>query len=259
MDLTYGTYLQLEKILTAQELESPDEHDETLFIIIHQVYELWFKQLLHESAGLARKLGASDSVGSSHTLGRMLKILKTMVSQVDVLETMTPLSFSQFRSYLKSSSGFQSVQFRMLEVVMGKRPSDLLNQLPLTPEEKKNLQEKLAEPSLFDHLLLHLNEAGFEVPSEILNRDFSLQYEGSRDVQTTLLKAYKQNGQFSLICESFVDLDEGIQEWRYRHVKMVERTIGHQIGTGGSSGVEYLKSTLFKPLFPDLWSVRSEF
>lgn len=259
MDLTYGSYLQLDKILSAQKVESNGEHDETLFIIIHQVYELWFKQILHEGSYLASSLEKGNIPAARHTINRMLKILKTMVSQVDILETMTPLSFSQFRSYLKSSSGFQSLQFRQFEVFMGKRPGKILDLLPQDEVDQIGLREKLSEPSLFDYLLKLASQRGHEIPDQILNRDFSIEYEGSAQVQQALLKVYKFEDELAPICESLVDMDEGIQEWRYRHVKMVERTIGHQMGTGGSPGVEYLKSTLFKPLFPDLWAIRSHF
>jgi tryptophan 2,3-dioxygenase len=259
MDLTYGSYLQLDKILSAQKVESNGEHDETLFIIIHQVYELWFKQILHEGSSLAKSLDSGQTTMALHTLNRMLKILKTMVSQVDILETMTPLSFSQFRSYLKSSSGFQSLQFREFEIFMGKRPHALLDKLPQEEVKTAGLREKLNQPALFDYLLKMLSDKGYKVPQEALSRTFSDEYQGNELVQDTLLEIYREGGELALICESFVDMDEGIQEWRYRHVKMVERTIGHQMGTGGSPGVEYLKSTLFKSLFPDLWAVRSRF
>ena len=259
MDLTYGNYLQLDKILSAQKVESPDEHDETLFIIIHQVYELWFKQILHEGQFLARNIEAGNKTLALHTLNRVLKIMKTMVSQVDVIETITPLSFSQFRSYLKSSSGFQSIQFRKFEIFMGKRDKRLLGMLPEKEVKAADLEGKLSMPALFDYLLKLLAKEGHQIPASILNRDFSEEYAGDELVQEALLKVYKSGGELALILESLVDLDEGIQEWRYRHVKMVERTIGHKPGTGGSSGVEYLKSTLFKPFFPDLWAVRSSF
>jgi len=259
MELTYGKYLQLDKILSAQKVESEGEHDETLFIIIHQVYELWFKQLIHEGNHLITTLKSSDCTGALHTLRRMLKIMKTMVSQVDILETMTPLSFSAFRSYLKSSSGFQSLQFREFEILMGKRPINVLSKLPKVEVDLAGLKQRCEEPSLYDFLLKFLKSKGSDMPTEILERDFSKEYSGNEEVQRRILEVYRKGGELSLICESLVDLDEGVQEWRYRHVKMVERTIGHQKGTGGSAGVEYLKTTLFKPLFPDLWAVRSDF
>lgn len=259
MGMTYGSYLQLNKILDAQKLESPDEHDETLFIIIHQVYELWFKQMLHEAEYLRESLLKSNSNQASQTLRRMLKILKTMVSQVDVIETMTPLSFQSFRSYLKSSSGFQSIQFRKFEVALGKRSSALLSQLPQDEVNSSGLKTDLTKPSIFDCFLVMAKDRGFDIPQKVLDRDFTEEYIGNNEVQRAILSIYRLGGELSFLCESLIDMDEGIQEWRYRHVKMVERTIGHQKGTGGSAGVEYLKSTLFKPFFPDLWQVRSEF
>lgn len=259
MDFTYSAYLKLDKILNAQSLESPDEHDETLFIIIHQVYELWFKQLIHEGRFLAASLKSADHSLSIHTLNRMLKVMKTLVSQVDILETMTPLSFTSFRSYLKSSSGFQSIQFRLFEIMLGKRSPELIAKLPAAEVEQWELNTHCSQPPLYDCLLVGIQKSGFHIPEEVLSRDFSETYEGNEEVRNVILEIYRKKGELARILENFVDLDEGIQEWRYRHVKMVERTIGHMPGTGGSAGVEYLKNTLFQPFFPDLWKVRGRF
>jgi tryptophan 2,3-dioxygenase len=259
MALTYHDYLKLDNILGAQECKSVGEHDEMLFIVIHQVYELWFKQILHEASYLSKNLVVGDVAKSGHALKRILKIMKTLVGQIDILETMTPLSFSSFRNVLDTSSGFQSVQFRQFEIAMGKRPKAILSHLPLSPEQRANLMAEFSRPSLYDNLLQCLQVRGYEIPEDVLKRDYSIEYEGNKSVQDVLLGIYRKESSESLLFELFVDLEEGVQEWRYRHVKMVERTIGVKMGTGGSPGVEYLKSTLFKPLFCDLWTIRSLF
>lgn len=259
--LTYVSYLKLEQLLSAQSPQSRRaegfEHDEMLFIIIHQVYELWFKQLLHESDYLQKRLLANDTSRSLHTLRRMLTILKTVVGQIDILETMTPLEFNSFRSYLETSSGFQSVQFREMEFVLGYKRQSILKHIPETVFGYERLMERYHEPTLWDTFLHYLNLNGYNVPAEQLNRDVTQPITPSSAVQRLLIEVYRHNPVINRICERFVDLDEGIQEWRYRHVKMVERTIGSKRGTGGSSGVKYLSTTL-KPLFPDLWAIRAE-
>lgn len=254
--MNYQSYLQLDKILSAQKTLSPDEHDEMLFIIIHQTYELWFKQLLHESDFLKNSLIQKDTYKSLATFKRMLKILKTLVGQIDVLETMTPVSFRSFRDRLESASGFQSWQFRCFEAVMGLKHKDKINHLEANSEERKITEKYIQEKSLYDCFLQFLKNSGYVIPQDILNRDYSESYAGDERVQEVLLKIYKENNDISLLCELFVDLDEGVQEWRYRHIKMVERTIGDKMGTGGSLGARYLKSTLSRPAFVDLWSLR---
>ena len=215
--LTYSSYLALDELLAAQRPRS-GEHDELLFIVIHQVYELWFKQLLHELVHLQARLEAGDTAHALHTLKRVLTILKVVVAQVDVLETMTPRQFSGFRARLDAASGFQSAQFRQLEAIVG--------------------------PTLFDSFLTYLRGVGYTVDPA--------------DPRPALLATYRDDGEPAQIAERLVDLDEGMQEWRYRHVKMVERTIGDKPGTGGSTGVGYLRSTLFQPAFPDLWAIRRD-
>lgn len=208
--MTYRSYLALDELLAAQRPRT-DEHDEMLFIVVHQVYELWFKQLLHELSFARDALRRGEGAPVLHTLRRVLTILKVVVAQIDVLETMTPRQFLGFRERLESASGFQSDQFRALEAAL---------------------------PELFDALLGYLGIDG--------------------DATASLIAVYRADDVGAQICERFVDLDEGLQEWRYRHVKMVERTIGDKQGTGGSQGVAYLRATLFRPAFPDLWAIRNE-
>ncbi len=259
MDITYDRYLRIPELLSLQQpAGEPREHDETLFIIIHQVYELWFKQQLHEGDRLGMLLERADWDHAHATLHRMLKILKTMVAQIDVLETMTPISFLQFRSFLQSASGFQSWQFRAFEMMLGAKEPRAVARYPEGSAEREELERRLKAPSLWLRFARGMAAAGVPVPASTLERDPTLPPEPDPAMQATLLQVYRTEGPVHHFCESLVDLDEGVQEWRYRHVKMVERTIGARPGTGGSAGVAYLKSTLFRPLFPDLWEIRSD-
>jgi tryptophan 2,3-dioxygenase len=246
--ITYGTYLRLEDLLSCQS-PATDAHDELLFVIIHQVYELWFKQILHEAELLQRRLEDGNSSGALHTARRIAKILKTIVGQLDVLETMTPRQFASFRPELGSASGFQSNQFREIEAVLGRRDFDDV--------DNDRLRAATTRRSVFDSLLRYLAATGYELPPHVLDRDPSEAAKPDPAVQSVLAAVYAdESAAAGEVCEALVDIDEGIQEWRYRHVKMVERTIGALIGTGGSAGAQYLRSTLFRPAFPELWDVR---
>ena len=225
---TYVSYLALDQVLNAQQPRS-EEHDEMLFIIVHQVYELWFKEILHELKFLQRSLESGHTAHALGTLKRILTILKTVVAQVDVLETLTPTQFLAFRSRLESASGFESAQFRALEATLGVHGG--------SPQ---------GGATVFDSYLGYLSKVGYTIPET----------RSSGEVQQILLAVYQDDGEAAQVAERLVDLDEGFQEWRYRHVKMVERTIGDKPGTGGSSGAEYLRKTLFQPAFPDLWAIR---
>lgn len=256
--LTYSTYLKVNELLTLQAPRSlPVEHDEMLFIVIHQVYELWFKQILHEVAFLRVALGRDDAPQAMHGFKRVLTILKTLVAQVDVIETMTPVQFSSFRSRLESASGFQSRQFRMVEFELGKRDTRALAQYAGDAVSLDALNAIANQPSLYDAFLSWLAARGFAIPADAKRKEpFAATLE-SEGVRAVLVDIYRNHPTEASVCERMVDLDEGLQEWRYRHVKMVERTIGFKTGTGGSSGAEYLRSTLFRPLFADLWAIRS--
>lgn len=253
--LSYSTYLRVPELI---ELQSPrsDEHDEMLFIIIHQTYELWFKQLLHEF----RRFGASCDSGNLHqalaTGGRIRTIIKTLVSQVDILETMTPLEFNAFRDRLDASSGFQSSQFREVEGMLGRRDRNFASHL--TEEQQASVEAITNSPAVWDHVLHLLASRGHGVPTDVLSRDFAQPYAGDERVVQMLVAVYKQDAESALLLERMIDIDEGIQEWRYRHVKMVERTIGKKAGTGGSDAAAgYLVKTLMRPVFPDLWDSRA--
>ena len=256
--LTYTSYLQVDELLQLQKpLSNGPEHDEMLFIIIHQTYELWFKQLLHEFEAAAKALESGDSHYALALLGRIRTIMKVCVTQVDILETMTPLQFNAFRGYLSSSSGFQSAQFRKVEAILGRRDGKMAGHLP--PAMQEEIAAITKKNSIWDSFLVYVAGRGFEIPAEVLNRSKKIAYESNVAVQDSLLELHRSDAEAAMVSERLLDIDEGIQEWRYRHVKMVERTIGAKMGSGGSSGVQYLASTLFNPVFKDLWEIRSRF
>jgi tryptophan 2,3-dioxygenase len=254
--VTYASYLKVPELLALQVERSGDlgeaEHDELLFIVIHQVYELWFKQLRHELAGVQRALEAGDTDLALHLLNRVLKILKTLVAQVDVLETMTPLQFLSFRDRLESASGFQSAGFRQVEAMLGIRDPAAVAAQPEGSEARAAVEAAQAEASVWSSFLAFLAGRGHPIVADSATPEVP-----DEAVQEALVLVYRGDPDAALVAERLVDLDEGVQEWRYRHVKMVERTIGTKRGTGGSAGVEYLRSTLFRPAFPDLWEIRS--
>ena len=259
MSVTYSSYLKLDELLSLQRpLSDGPEHDETLFIVIHQVYELWFKELLHELDYLVGLLGRRDSARALHTLKRVLTILKVVVAQIDVLETMTPLEFLSFRARLESGSGFQSFQFRELEYLLGQKDPGALARYPEGSDARMRIERRLAEPTLWDAFLHYLAKQGRAVPKELLQRDVTKPIEPAPALHPVLIDIYRNDPALSGLLERLVDLDEGFQEWRYRHVKMVERTIGTRVGTGGSEGAAYLRTTLNRPFFPDLWQIRTE-
>ena len=254
---TYGSYLKIDDLLSLQQPRSAGpEHDETLFIIIHQVYELWFKELLHELDRAMQLLEADESHRSQHTLKRILTILKVMVAQLDILETMTPLEFLSFRERLDAASGFQSDQFRQIEFLLGVKSEQTIRRFPDGSRARAALERRYRAPTLWDAFLRYLSRERYDVPQSHLARDVIAPVEPSHEIQRILADVYHRDPKNAELCERLVDLDEGIQEWRYRHVKMVERTIGTKHGTGGSAGVEYLRTTLFQPNFPDLWAIR---
>lgn len=258
--MDYSKYLKVDELLQLQKpLSDGPEHDEMLFITIHQVYELWFKQLLHELDYLHALLEKNDSFQAHASFKRILTILKIMVAQVDILETMTPLSFASFRSRLESSSGFQSLQFRKLEFMLGHKRESAFQAYENNPRATSELRKYSQRPTLYDAFLKYLKLNNYDIPPELLNRDVTQPLSPNLALQGLLIDIYKKDRNIANMCERLVDLDEGLQEWRYRHVKMVERTIGTKMGTGGSSGAEYLVKTLFKPLFEDLWIIRSSF
>lgn len=254
--LTYGSYLQLPRLLDAQRLESdPPAHDELLFITIHQVYELWFQQLLHEAetvrdalVGTLAESGGRDLWFCRHLLTRMHVIARTLVQQVDVLETMTPQDFLVFRQRLAPASGFQSVQFRELEFLSGAKDPGYVDRFRgLTEEEQQRLARRLEEPSLWDGFVHVLGEAG-------------LATDGDEALTVSLRTVFHHRSDYAELwglAEALLQHDELAAAWRGRHVVMVERMIGAKSGTGGSSGSTYLRSRLDLKYYPLLWDLRS--
>jgi tryptophan 2,3-dioxygenase len=254
--LTYGSYLRLPQLLDAQHLESdPPAHDELLFITIHQVYELWFQQLLHEAqtvrdalVGTRAESGGRDLWFARHLLSRMHVIERVLVQQVDVLETMTPQDFLEFRQRLAPASGFQSVQFRELEFLSGAKDAGYLDRFRgLTDVEKERLAQRLAEPSLWDGFVHVLAEAGLDTSSE-------------EAITASLREVAHDRSSYADVwglAEALLQHDELAAAWRARHVVMVERMIGSRTGTGGSTGATYLRSRLDLKYYPLLWDLRS--
>ena len=247
--LTYGSYLQLERLLSAQRLESdPPAHDELLFITIHQVYELWFQQLLHEATAARDAMQEGRTWWAQHLLQRMHVIERVLVQQVDVLETMTPQDFLQFRQTLAPASGFQSVQFRELEFLSGaKDPSFVQRFRGLTDDERARLRRRLDEPTLWDAFLGVLAGRGLPVGDDDEVTDSVRRVAHDRSTYADVWA----------LAEALVQHDELAAAWRARHVVMVERMIGTKTGTGGSSGASYLRSRLDLRYFPLLWDLRS--
>ena len=259
MSVTYSNYLKLDELLSLQQpISDGPEHDETLFIVIHQIYELWFKEILHELDYLDVLLARHDTARSLHTLKRVLTILKVVVAQIDVLETMTPLDFLSFRERLEKGSGFQSFQFREVEFVLGIKDPAAIERYPAGGDHRRRLERRMSQPTVWDAFLRFLAGEGYAVPRDLLERDVTRPVAPAPELHPLLIDAYRNNPMVRSICERLVDLDEGFQEWRYRHVKMVQHTIGTKPGTGGSQGAAYLKTTLDKPAFPDLWAIRTE-
>jgi tryptophan 2,3-dioxygenase len=246
--LSYGSYLQVEELLGLQRpLSSPEHHDEMLFIIIHQVYELWFKQLLHEMGAVMRALERDELLAVTKHFRRIHTIQRLLEQQIDVLETMTPQEFNAFRDNLNPASGFQSIQFRELEFLCGVRRTETLKYIQTSDAQRERLERRLNEPSLYDKVKDLLRRRGFAT--------------GTHDELLATYKAIYQapEAQYDLylLLEDLIEFDERFLLWRGRHVRMVERMIGAKKGTGGSLGAAYLAQTLDHRFFPELWEVRT--
>jgi tryptophan 2,3-dioxygenase len=257
MSLTYDSYLHLADLLKLQEPRSdPPEHDEMIFIVVHQAYELWFKLQLHEFEKIHRDFRANHTYGAIATFKRVRTIMKVMVEQIDIIETLTPMSFNSFRDRLETASGFQSAQFREFEFALGYKRPELLRFFPTGTPGHDAIVRRLHEPSMVDAFYEFLAHHGVAIPAELHERDVTLPTLANDVVEDGILRLYKTQPNLEILFELMTDFDEGLQEWRYRHIKLVERSIGSKHGTGGSLGVEFLKQSLFHPIFPDLWAIR---
>ena len=259
-DLTYGRYLALDQLLSAQHPLS-EHHDEMLFIVIHQTKELWLKQIVHELR-LALELVRADKLIEVHkNLSRVSRIQAVMTHSWDILSTLTPADYLTFRGVLGTSSGFQSAQFRAIEYLLGLRGGDHLRFQEEGSEGHALLAGALARPSLWDEANAALARGGFAIPAEALERDWSTAYAPSEAVEAAWTEVYRdaeRHWPFYQFAEKLVDIDDAMATWRHKHVITVERVIGFKRGTGGTPGVPYLQSTLSKRAFPELWSLRTK-
>ncbi len=260
--MSYGGYLDLDQLLSSQHpLSQPEHHDELLFIIQHQTSELWLKLVLHELLE-ARRLFDADNLGKAlKCIARVKAIQRTMTEQWSVLGTLTPREYSQFRGFLGSSSGFQSYQYRGVEFLLGNKNRGMLRVFESEPEAHALLGRLLEEPTLYDAFLGVLSRAGYDIPADILERDTSEPWTFRQDLVPIFQKIYESDDtQWGLYeaCEDLVDIEDNFQAWRFRHLRTVQRTIGFKVGTGGSSGVDFLKRALDLTFFPELYAVRTE-
>lgn len=256
---SYGEYLGLNQLLSAQRPVS-FEHDEMLFIIIHQASELWMKLCLHELTAAREHIRRDDLGPSFKMLTRVSRIQQQLVQSWDVLATMTPAEYSLFRNQLGRASGFQSVQYRMLEFIIGNKNADTIEVHRREPKVYEDLQRALQSPSIYDEALRLLSRRGFEIPQEYLDRDWSQPYQPSKQVAAAWLSVYhsvEDNWDLYDLAEKLVDLDHKFQLWRFSHMKTVERIIGYKRGTGGTGGVSYLNKALELRFFPELWTIRT--
>ena len=260
--MNYGSYLALDELLSIQRPQSsPAHHDELLFIIQHQTSELWIKLLLHELRSARDLLRADDIRTALKRIARVKHIQEVMTQQWSVLATLTPSEYSEFRDALASSSGFQSHQYRAVEFIFGNKNEKMLSVFDSDPASRQVLSDLLDEPSLYDELLRYLSRAGHAVPDSILNRDVRKAHTFTPELVPVFKRIYEnasENWEAYEACEEFVDLEDNFQFWRFRHLKTVGRTIGTKMGTGGSSGVEFLQRALSLTFFPELFAVRSE-
>jgi len=256
---SYGEYLQLARVLSAQQPVS-GEHDEMMFIVVHQVSELWIRLFLHELEFVQRCVVRDDLDPSFKALQRISKVQAQLFGAWEILATMTPADYTLFRNQLGRSSGFQSMQYRLMEFGLGNKNADMIRVHQRNPEDYARLKRALHAPSLYDEVLRLLSRRGYGVPQELLDRDFSQPYVSSKAVTGAWLGVYHnadKDWDLYELAEGLVDLDHRFQLWRFQHMKTVERIIGHKPGTGGTSGVSYLAKALELRFFPELWQART--
>ncbi|MET3682734.1 tryptophan 2,3-dioxygenase [Alkalibacillus flavidus] len=257
--MTYSDYLDLDAILNSQNRLS-DHHDEMLFIVIHQVSELWIKLTLHELEAAVQSIQEEDYQPAFKMLARVSSIQNQIIKAWDVLSTMTPSEYLGFRDYLGNASGFQSYQYRLVEFALGYKTPHVLKIYEKDPELKARLQEAYEAPGLYDVAIQALAKEGFEIDQSVLERDLTETYEANDSVERAWIEVYRDPERYwnlYQLAEKLVDIEDWMQQWRFRHMKTVERIIGHKQGTGGSSGVGYLKQVLDHYFFPELWNVRT--
>jgi len=259
--MTYTGYLHLDKLLSAQEtLSNPPHHDEMLFIIQHQTSELWLKLVIHEMKAATALIRDDKLDGSFKILSRVKHIQAQLLHQWDVLATLTPSEYTQFRDVLGSSSGFQSVQYRLVEFLMGNKDKRMIEMHRHDPAAVAALEETIHTPSIYDEFIRHLDRRGFTIPDEVLKRDVTTPHLSNPAVLEAIKAVYQHPEEYwdtYELAEKLVDVEEQFSFWRFRHMKVVERIIGYKMGTGGSSGVNFLRKMIDHRFFPELWEVRT--
>ena len=259
--MSYGDYLCLDQLLSAQRPQSdPPQHDELLFIIQHQTSELWLKLMVHELRSARALLATDDLAPALKRLARVKHIQHTLTDQWSVLATMTPSEYAEIRPFLATSSGFQSAQYREVEFLLGNKDADMVKVFGHDPTAQDALRTLLGEPSLYDEFLRYLARRGYAVPAELLDRDVTVPHAlspGLVDVFATVYAAPAEHWGVYETCEELVDVEDSFQQWRFRHLQVVQRVIGHKSGTGGSSGVDFLRRALNLTFFPELYEVRT--
>ncbi|MFZ3591078.1 tryptophan 2,3-dioxygenase [Bacillus sp. DJP31] len=259
-EMSYGDYLQLDRILGSQ-IQLSDHHDEMLFIVIHQTSELWMKLILHEMNAAKEHILINNLEPAFKMLSRVARIQQQLIQSWEVLSTLTPAEYMEFRDKLGRSSGFQSFQNRMIEFLLGHKQSNVLPVYQHEPERYKMLDNSLKNRSLYDAAILALSLRGFQIDGDCLNRDWSISHSYNESVEKAWLAVYrdvKKHWDLYELAEKLIDIETRQQQWRYHHMLTVERIIGNKRGTGGSSGVEYLKKVLDYRFFPELWAVRTQ-
>lgn len=259
--MSYGDYLRLDTLLSAQvPLSDPPQHDELLFIVQHQTSELWLKLMVHELRSARALLAADELSPALKRLARVKHIQHTLTDQWSVLATLTPSEYAEIRPFLATSSGFQSAQYREVEFLLGNKDAEMVKVFGHDPATRDRLAGVLAEPSLYDEFLRLLARRGYAVPADLLHRDWTQRrpsHPGLVDVFAQVYAAPHDHWGVYETCEELVDVEDNFQEWRFRHLQVVQRTIGQRPGTGGSSGVAFLRRALDLTFFPELYEVRA--
>ncbi len=259
--MSYGAYLDLDTLLSAQHPRSePPQHDELLFIVQHQVSELWLKLLLHELRSARALLAMDELAPALKRLARVKHVQRQLVEMWDVLATLTPSEYAQIRPFLATSSGFQSDQYRAVEFLLGNKNADMVRVFEHDDRARSGLEALLHEPTLYDEFLRLLSRRGYPVPGSVLERDVTQPYRVQPDLVDVFAAVYASPDEHWGVyetCEELVDVEDLFQQWRFRHLQVVTRTIGHKAGTGGSSGVDFLRRALDLTFFPELYEVRT--